>query len=111
MTVVERFRSRAIFDAVLRLIEQGGTPSYNAVEPLLAQPDKVLLAAMVFADDTLHGAFSTEQAVACVRRLAQDEREAQRQTLRERIKDAERAGDFDTALRLMQELTGSEGQG
>jgi len=75
----------------------------------LGQPDQVLLAKMVFADDTMHGAFSTEQAVACVRRLAMDEREAQRQTLRERIKDAERAGDFHAALRLMQELTESEG--
>ncbi len=104
LTVLERFQSRAIFETILRMIDAGEAPSYTGLEGRLAEPDKERLAALVFADDTLSRDFTTEQAVACVRKLAAGEREARRDDLRRQIKDAERAGDLPSAMRLLEEL-------
>lgn len=104
-SVVQRFASRAIFETILRLIEAGETPSYSSVEARLPEPEKERLAALVFADDTLSRDFTVEQAVACIRKLASGERGARRDELRERIRDAERAGDLNTALQLMRALS------
>lgn len=46
-----------------------------------------------------------EQAWACLEALRAAEREAERSRLRARIKEAERAGNVDEALRLTEELT------
>lgn len=105
LTVVRRFRAARIFEAILALIREGETPSYSTVEGRLAEPDKALLVSLVFADDTLSHNFSTEQAVACVRQLAVSEREVRQSDLRERIKEAERSGNMQDALRWMEELS------
>ena len=60
---------------------------------------------LVFADDTLTRDFSTEQAVACVRKLMMEERDSLRDDLRRRIKEAERSGNMEEAIRLFTELS------
>ncbi len=103
-TVLQRFAARQVFEAVLRLLDAGETPTYSGVEARLTEPEKERLAALVFADDTLSQAFTVEQAVACIRTLVSGEREARRDDLRRRIKDLERTGDLPGALKLMEEL-------
>ena len=101
---LERFRARRIFEVILRMLEQDLTPTYASVEGRLEEADRALLTDFVFADDTLSSTFTTEQAVACVRRLEADARRARKEELRTRMKDAERAGDLEEAFRLAAEL-------
>jgi len=104
LTVLPRLSARTIFETILRMMDAGETPSYASVEARLAEPDRERLAALIFADDTLSRDFTAEQAVACVRKLASGEREARRDEMKRQIKDAERAGDLTTAMKLFQEL-------
>lgn len=103
--ILERLQARPIFETLLRLIDGGEQPSFSALDARLEGEEKALLVSLAFADDTLSNDVSTEQAVACVQRLAHGERQARRDVLRRRIKDAERAGEMQQALQLMQELT------
>jgi hypothetical protein len=107
-TIVQRFASRGIFEAILRVIEAGENPGFANVEARLSDPDKERLAAMIFTDDTLTRDFAVEQALACIRKLASGERALQRDEIRRRIKEAERAGDMQLALSLMQQLSESQ---
>lgn len=105
LAVISKFRSARIFEAILRMMEAGETPTYSSVEAQLSEPDKALLVSLVFADDTLSQNFTPDQAVACVRQLALSERDVHLANLRQRIKEAEREGHMEEALRLMEELS------
>lgn len=104
ISVLERSASHAIFDTIRRMAEAGEPVSYGALEARLGEAERERLARLVFADDTLAESYSTELAVSCVRKLAAAEQEAQRAALRRRIQEAERAGDAETAMRLLEEL-------
>ena len=103
-TIVQRFASRAIFEAILRVTDAGETPGFANVEARLSEPEKERLTAMIFADDTLNREFAVEQAVACIRTLGSSERALERDEIKRRIKEAERAGDMQLALSLNQQL-------
>lgn len=104
MECVTRFRMARIFDVVLKLIGSGAPPTLSAIESRLSDPDRQLMAAVLFADELLGGNVTVDQAMACVRKLQGSERQVLRDDLRHRIKTAERAGDMNEALRLMSEL-------
>ncbi|MCS7043220.1 MAG: DNA primase [Bryobacteraceae bacterium] len=110
LRVLERSASHAIFDAIRRMTEAGEPVTYQAVEARLGDADRERLAWLALADDTLHEKYSTELAVSCVRKLAAAEREARRAELRRRIQEAERSGDAETAMKLLEEL-GRTGRG
>ncbi len=104
LTVLERSASYAIFETIRRMAEAGEPVTYHSVEARLAEADRERLAQLALADDTLAEKYSTELAVSCVRKLAAAEREARRAELRRKIQEAERAGDAETAMRLLEEL-------
>ena len=104
-SLLERFRARRIFEALLAMIEQGDQPTFSSVESRLEESDRTLLANFVFTDDTLAATFTTEQAVACLRRLEADEKRMQKDALRERMKQAEREGKLEEAFALAAELS------
>jgi DNA primase len=103
-----RLQARGIFEAALRVIEQGETPTYSNIEARLEEADRELLARLILADDTLTEGFTIEQAMACARRLSADEQATHREQLRERIREAERAGDSSSAMQLLSELADLE---
>lgn len=104
LSVLGRSASHGIFETIRRMVEAGEPVTYQAVEARLADADRERLAWLTLADDTLEEKYTTELAVSCVRKLAAAEREARRGELRRRIQDAERAGDAETAMRLLEEL-------
>lgn len=104
LKVVSTLRSHRIVETILRMMEAGETPSFGSVEGRLSEPDKALMISLVFADETLTHDFTTEQAVACVRKLMLGERDAMRDDLKRRMKESERAGDMAEAFRLNGEL-------
>ncbi len=104
LSAVSRFRMARIFDAALRLLEEGAAPTVSAIEGRLSEPDKQMLATVLFADELTGPGVTVEQAVACVRKLEANERQGRRDELRQKIKEAERMGDLNEALRLTSEL-------
>lgn len=104
LTVLEASPSHEIFDAIRRITASGEPLTYLSLEARLQEEARHRLAALVFADDTLAESYSTELAISCVRKLAASEQEARRSRLRRQIQDAERGGDLELALRLLDEL-------
>jgi DNA primase len=104
MPACEQFVTRRIFQALFAIDESQASFRFTELEARLSDPDKDLLATVVFADKPADEEYSLEQAVECLRRLEQDARDAQRAALKARIKDAERAGMLEEALRIAEEL-------
>jgi DNA primase len=104
MPAVARFRTRRIFDALFRVAETQALFSFSDVEARLEEPDRDLLATVVFTDESAADFVPTEQALACLRKLAANDKAVARGELRGRIKAAERSGDMAEAMRLMEEL-------
>lgn len=98
---LEGLATRRILRALLALEQNAG---YAELEARLEESDRELLAALVLADEVSEDALTPEQAWACVQSLRAAERQAQRSRLRARIKQAERAGDLEEAMRLTSEL-------
>jgi DNA primase len=104
MPACERFVTRGIFQALFAIDESQASFRFTELEARLSDADKELLATVVFADKPDNEEYSEEKAVECLRRLEQDARDAQRAALKARIKDAERAGMLEEALRIAEEL-------
>jgi DNA primase len=108
LNVMERLRSRRILEALLRIVASGETPDYSSLEARLEEPDRVLLHAMLFADDTLTRDYTTEHAFSVLRRLAGADRRARLNELRRRIAELSKQGKTEEAFQLMRELTETE---
>jgi len=102
---LDRLATRRILRTLIALEDSGGPVSYAALEGRLEDNDRELLASLVLSDELFEESQALEQAWACLEALRAAEREAERSRLRARIKEAERAGNVDEALRLTEELT------
>ena len=108
MPAVDRLSTRRIFRALFALIDSGRTVNYSELEARLEENDREILAAEVLADETAGDSISLSQGVACLESLEAADREALRANLKARIKEAERAGNMQEALRLYGELNRME---
>jgi DNA primase len=104
LRVYGQFVSQRIFEALWAATEGAQAFQFADLESRLNENDRDLLAAVVFADEMNEDGKALEQATECLRALETQDRELHRAALRERVKQAERGGNFDEALRLMQEL-------
>jgi DNA primase len=104
LAALDGLATRRILETMLALYRQDPAFRFDDLDGRLADSDRDLLAKLIFADEVREEAFTVEQALACVDRLKQGERSSQRAALRARIRDSERAGQVDEALRLMKEL-------
>jgi DNA primase len=99
---LERFLSRRIFHAVFALDAAGEPLNFDQVNARLEEADRNLLAEAVLREDV---EFSREEVLAAVASLRRSEAQNQRGELKARIKESERGGRWEEALRLMEELT------
>jgi DNA primase len=104
MAAVERFETRRIFQALFAIADSGGAVSFSELHARLESRDRELLTSAVLADESGEGALTLEQGMACIQQLEKVNQESRRASLKSRVKDAERAGDFAEALRLAAEL-------
>ncbi len=100
----ERFVTRRIFQGLFQIEESGAPFRFAELEARLADNDRELLASVIFADKPDEDEYSLERALACLSTLEQADREARRTVLKTRIKEAERAGMLEEALRITEEL-------
>lgn len=101
METVGRFASRRIFQAIFALEESDGRISYDDVHARVEEADQNLLAEAVLREDAYA---SREEVMAAIASIARSESEEQRRQIKLRVKEAERSGRLDEALRLAGEL-------
>jgi DNA primase len=101
MEIVSTFPSRRVFQAIFALEAGGAALDYEALHARLEEEDQHLLALAALGDDVDVSEEQFDAAMASVRR---SEGEHRRGELKRRIKESERAGDWNEALRLAAEL-------
>jgi DNA primase len=102
---LEQFTTRRIFQALFAIEESGGVLRVADLQARLDERDQDLLSALLFADRSDEHEYTLERAEACLRSLEETGFEARRAALKARIKEAERAGMLEEALRITQELS------
>ena len=98
---MDRLSSRRIFHAMFALEAAGEPLTFDQVNARLEEADRNLLAEAVLREDV---EFSREEVLAAVESMRRSEAQNQRGQLKTRIKEAERGGRWEEALRLMEEL-------
>ena len=93
--------TRHIFQAIFAIHESGGRVAFDAVHGRLEEPDQELLAQAVLAEDS---EFSQEEVDAALASMRRSESERRRGDMKRRIKELERAGDWQEAIRMAEEL-------
>jgi DNA primase len=104
LTVVQRFQTRGIFEALLRLAEAKPDFTFSDLHERLPEAERTLLATVILADEEGGDTVSYEQALESMRSLTAVEKKSQIGELRTRIREAEKAGNMEEALRLAEEL-------
>jgi DNA primase len=106
LETLSRMPSRRIFQAAFALADTGEQVSFDGVYARLEPADQTLLAEVVLGDAAVGGDEepSREAVVAAVDSLRRSEGRHQRDQLKMRIKESERAGKMEEALRLAAEL-------
>jgi DNA primase len=98
---LQGFLTRRIFEVLCGMDEP---VTYSALAARLDERDRALLAAAAFSADGSGETNWLELARECMRSLRLSTIEAEKADLRERIRAAERAGNVEEALRLVQAL-------
>jgi DNA primase len=106
LTVLGRFRTGAIFETLFRLAETKQDFTFSDLDERLPESDRTLLAAALLADEESGAEVSYEQAVEGMRSLGAVEKKARRDEMVSRIKQAEKSGNLEEALRLAKHLDG-----
>jgi DNA primase len=100
-----RYSSWPVLQAILQVAEDGDAITLDNIERhLTEQNHKNLLSSALFAD-TSEEVFSRDQAMMYIAVLEADDIKLRVEALRAQLKQAERSGDWDEALRLTEELT------
>jgi DNA primase len=94
---LSRLPTRKIFQAVFAVAADSGGVGFDMVNARLEEADRQLLAEAVLREDS---AASREEAMAAVASLRRAELEDRRRQIKLRIKELERDGKWDEALRL-----------
>lgn len=102
LTAVDRFVTKRIFHAIFTM--EAAPFRFVDLEGRLADADRDLLSAVIFADEVLEEEKASEQAQACLRSLQAQDPKTEMAALRAQIKAAEREGKIEEAIRLAQEL-------
>lgn len=105
LDAISRLSSRRIFQAVLTLADSGVRLSFENLHARLEEGDQNILAEAVLQGDS---EISAEDVNAALRSMRRSSDRYEREQLKVRIKESERAGKWEEALRLMAELEGIE---
>jgi DNA primase len=104
---LERSRLSAVFRTLVQLHASQPDFAFSDFDARLEENDRSLLHRYILADED-HEADNLEavraNALNCLRRLEADELEQRLAQLRQEVKEAQRQGDLESALRLMKEL-------
>jgi DNA primase len=106
--VIEALDTRRILHAAIAVYASGASLTYDAVTARLDENGQRMLAEIVFAEDPAAQEFGSEWGRKCLARLKETAKRQQSSQWKARIQEAERAGNLEEAMRLMQELRSLE---
>ncbi|MBV8551179.1 MAG: DNA primase [Acidobacteriaceae bacterium] len=95
---------RRIFEAAIAIDSEGDPFSMEALTARVDARLQRILMDITFSDSGVREEIATELALSCLKALEAKSVQAVRETLRRRIRDLEREGNFEEALRLADEL-------
>jgi DNA primase len=98
---VSRFQSRKIFQSAFALYDSGTPFTFASLHERMEEPEQNLLAEAVFGE---HEQKSPEEVLAALDSMRRSEKQNQRDELKARIKELERAGNWQDAIKLMAKL-------
>ncbi len=101
LEAIGKFSSRRIFQTVFALDAAGGRLTFEDVNARLEEPDQQLLAEAVLREDAPS---SRDEVLAAVESMRRSEEQHRRAQFKTRIREAERAGNREEALRLTEDL-------
>ena len=104
LPIFEKLATKTILQTVALLSVEGATFFFLGVGTRLDSRDRDLLASVAFADEVTEESLALEQAKGCLRALEGQNREMAVSVFRDRIRAAERSGNFPEAMRLAEEL-------
>jgi DNA primase len=99
-----RLMLRDLFEMVHNMVNAEAAIDFAALESRLNEAQQGLLHEVFAADETIEEAALVEQALSCVKRLEMDFEKMQIDRIRGMIREAERDGRMEDAIRLMSEL-------
>ena len=102
--VLERVATRRIYQAIRALHAGGEEVTFDAVNARLEPGDQVLLAEALLSEEAEYHQRDTAYGRHCFESLRRSDEQLRREELKARVKQAERAGNLEEALRLAEEL-------
>jgi DNA primase len=104
LEILQRVAMRRIFQSVMAVHAAGMPLTFDAVNSRLESADQNVLAMAVLSADGEGHEFTLEFGKQCLESLRRSDDLYKQQELKARIKQAERTGNLEEALRLTQEL-------
>lgn len=104
LDLVDEFATRRAFHVLFALHESAAPVTFSEIDARLEGADKERFATVVLADDTGTEVFSLEQGEACVHALEMRAQRIFASDLKRRIREAERSGNLQQAMQLMEDL-------
>jgi DNA primase len=101
MEALDSMESRRIFHAAFAIDSDGGHMSYDEINARLEAPDQELLAHALLNDDC---EITREEVSAALESMRRTEEQYRGLRLKARVKELERQGNFEEAMRLMAQL-------
>jgi DNA primase len=105
VSLLERLETRRIFQAIRQVEESGGGILFDAVHARLEEKDRVLLAEVLLSEDADATDLNLEYGRRCLESMRRSDSRQRRMELKTQLRQAERAGNLQEALRLTEELT------
>ena len=102
--VLERVATRRIYQAIRALHAGGEEVTFDAVNARLEPGDQVLLAAALLSEEAEYHQRDAAYGRHCFESLRRSDEQLRREELKARVKQAERSGNLEEALRLAEEL-------
>jgi DNA primase len=102
--VVEQFTARRILKTIFAVEESGAAVTFAAVDARLDDNDRELLHSISLSADANSEVLTLENGMHCLENLRVLDRKSAVGDLKTRLKQAERAGNLEEAMRLMKEI-------
>lgn len=104
LSIIRQSPAGRIYEALFALDEAGTPIHYANLHDRLEDIERKALSATLLGGDSNDSSLTLEAALCCLETLRSKERDGKALEIKARIRDAERAGNFQEALALMQLL-------
>jgi DNA primase len=103
--IVAGLQSARIIETILRIYETKADFTFTELEGRLEDRERTLMTEALFADNSGEEVFTSEQALSYLNVLRREQRQVEIASLRAQLRDAERSGNIQQAMTLMNQIS------